>query len=101
VLRTSPLDQPPSVRKGEARSLNKRGRTETCQKYELPPPKPRSGHGSGFSGGLSAAQPGHSDPVIDGFGAVLWSRSYRVLSCGGAPLDVIRQYIHQQERPKD
>jgi putative transposase len=27
---------------------------------------------------------------------VLWSRSYGVLSCGGAPLSVLRQYIEQQ-----
>jgi putative transposase len=27
---------------------------------------------------------------------VLWNRSYCVLSCGGAPLSVLRQYIKQQ-----
>ena len=27
---------------------------------------------------------------------VLWSRSYCVLSCGGPPLSVLRQYIEQQ-----
>ena len=27
---------------------------------------------------------------------VLWNRSYCVLSCGGAPLSVLRQYIEQQ-----
>jgi putative transposase len=27
---------------------------------------------------------------------VLWSRSYCILSCGGAPLNVLRQYIEQQ-----
>ncbi len=32
---------------------------------------------------------------------VLWSRSYCVLSCGGAPLEVIKQYIQQQDRPDD
>jgi putative transposase len=32
---------------------------------------------------------------------VLWSRSYCVLSCGGAPLEVIKQYIQQQDRPKN
>jgi putative transposase len=31
---------------------------------------------------------------------VLWSRSYCVISCGGAPLSVIKQYIEQQERPE-
>lgn len=30
---------------------------------------------------------------------VLWSRSYCVISVGGAPLDVLRQYIERQERP--
>jgi putative transposase len=32
---------------------------------------------------------------------VLWARSYCVLSCGGAPLAVIQQYIQQQERPEN
>lgn len=32
---------------------------------------------------------------------VLWSRSYCVLSCGGAPLDIIKQYIQQQARPEN
>ncbi len=31
---------------------------------------------------------------------VLWSRSYFVASCGGAPLSVIKQYIEQQARPE-
>ena len=31
---------------------------------------------------------------------VLWSRTYFVTSCGGAPLSVIKQYIEQQERPE-
>lgn len=30
---------------------------------------------------------------------VLWSRSYFVASCGGAPLAVIKQYIEQQDTP--
>jgi putative transposase len=30
---------------------------------------------------------------------VLWSRSYFVASCGGAPLSVIKQYIQQQDAP--
>jgi len=29
----------------------------------------------------------------------LWSPSYFAGSCGGAPLDVIKQYIEQQKRP--
>ena len=29
--------------------------------------------------------------------AVFWSRSYCILTCGGAPLSVIKQYIEQQE----
>lgn len=30
---------------------------------------------------------------------VLWSRSYFVASCGGAPLAVVKQYIAQQQAP--
>lgn len=30
---------------------------------------------------------------------VLWSPSYCLLSAGGAPLDVLRQYIENQNRP--
>jgi putative transposase len=30
---------------------------------------------------------------------VLWSRSYFVASCGGAPLEVVKQYIRAQTRP--
>ncbi|MEI7842402.1 MAG: IS200/IS605 family transposase [Gallionellaceae bacterium] len=30
---------------------------------------------------------------------VFWSRSYCVMTCGGAPLSVIKQYIEQQEMP--
>jgi putative transposase len=32
---------------------------------------------------------------------VLWSRSYCVLSCGGALLALIQQYIQQQDRPEN
>lgn len=28
-----------------------------------------------------------------------WSRTYCILSCGGAPLSVIKQYIEQQKAP--
>ena len=31
---------------------------------------------------------------------VLWSRSYCIVSCGGAALAVIKQYIEQQEAPE-
>lgn len=31
---------------------------------------------------------------------VFWSRSYCIVSCGGAPLSIIKQYIEQQERPE-
>ena len=31
---------------------------------------------------------------------VFWSRSYCVLSCGGAPLSIIKQYIEQQKAPE-
>lgn len=30
---------------------------------------------------------------------VFWSRSYCIVSCGGAPLEIIKQYIENQERP--
>ena len=30
---------------------------------------------------------------------VLWSRSYCVISAGGAPLSILKQYVEQQERP--
>lgn len=31
--------------------------------------------------------------------SALWSPSYFASSCGGAPIDIIRQYIEQQQRP--
>lgn len=31
---------------------------------------------------------------------VFWSRSYCIVSCGGAPLSVVRQYVEQQKAPK-
>jgi len=31
----------------------------------------------------------------------LWSPSYFAGSCGGAPISIIRQYIEQQQKPKD
>lgn len=30
---------------------------------------------------------------------VFWSRSYCVISCGGAPLEIVRQYIENQQAP--
>jgi putative transposase len=30
---------------------------------------------------------------------VFWSRSYCIITCGGAPLSVIKQYIEQQDSP--
>lgn len=30
---------------------------------------------------------------------VFWSRSYCIITCGGAPLSVIKQYIEQQAAP--
>ncbi|WP_208527774.1 transposase, partial [Candidatus Methylacidiphilum fumarolicum] len=32
--------------------------------------------------------------------AVLWSRSYCVITCGGAPLTVLKQCIERQETPE-
>lgn len=31
---------------------------------------------------------------------VFWSRSYCVISCGGAPLAILKQYIEQQNAPE-
>ena len=31
--------------------------------------------------------------------SVFWSRTYCILSCGGAPLTVLKQYIEQQSAP--
>ncbi|MUG31802.1 IS200/IS605 family transposase [Psychrobacter sanguinis] len=33
------------------------------------------------------------------WGSALWSPSYFAGSCGGAPIDIIRQYIKQQNTP--
>ena len=33
------------------------------------------------------------------WGNVLWSPSYFAASCGGAPIELIRQYIEQQQTP--
>ncbi|WP_415913117.1 transposase [Neptuniibacter sp. QD37_11] len=30
----------------------------------------------------------------------LWNRSYCLLSVGGAPIEVLKEYIEQQNRPK-
>jgi len=37
-------------------------------------------------------------PTLSKNGA-LWSRSYFACSCGGAPLEVIKQYVQQQSTP--
>lgn len=34
------------------------------------------------------------------WGNALWSPSYFAGSCGGAPIDIIRKYIEQQQTPK-
>ncbi len=31
---------------------------------------------------------------------VLWTRAYRLITAGGAPLSVLAQYIQKQERPE-
>jgi putative transposase len=33
------------------------------------------------------------------WGDAFWSPSYCVVSCGGAPLEVIRQYVEEQRSP--
>ena len=32
---------------------------------------------------------------------VLWSRSYCAITCGGAPLSIIKQYIESQDAPRE
>ena len=31
---------------------------------------------------------------------VFWSRSYCIMTCGGAPLSILKQYIEQQRNPR-
>jgi putative transposase len=31
---------------------------------------------------------------------VFWTRAYCLLTCGGAPLEIIKQYIEKQDKPK-
>jgi putative transposase len=31
---------------------------------------------------------------------IFWSRSYCIITCGGAPLSIIKQYIQQQHAPQ-
>ena len=38
-------------------------------------------------------------PSIKLWGGALWSPSYFAGSCGGAPIEIIRQYIEQQKTP--
>ncbi|HSP85981.1 MAG TPA: transposase, partial [Psychrobacter sp.] len=33
------------------------------------------------------------------WGDALWSPSYFASSCGGAPIDILRRYIEQQNTP--
>lgn len=43
----------------------------------------------------------HKDLLKSFYKPVLWSPSYCAISCGGAPLEIIKQYIQQQDTPKD
>lgn len=38
-------------------------------------------------------------PQLKRLGGALWSPSYFVASCGGAPLETIKEYVRAQERP--
>lgn len=38
-------------------------------------------------------------PSLKRLGSALWSPSYFVSSCGGAPLETIKEYVRSQERP--
>ncbi len=42
----------------------------------------------------------HSDLTRFYWKGVLWSPSYFAASCGGAPIEILRQYIEQQESPQ-
>ena len=42
----------------------------------------------------------HEDIESRYWKSVLWSRSYFAASCGGAPIEIIRQYIEQQRTPE-
>ena len=35
------------------------------------------------------------------WGEHLWSPSYCLVSCGGAPLDIVKKYVEDQRRPPD
>jgi putative transposase len=52
----------------------------------------------GVSSRLLRQQFGDFHPWLKRRG-VLWSPSYFAASCGGAPLDILRQYIEQQQAP--
>jgi len=41
----------------------------------------------------------HPEVAGQYYKSALWSPSYFVSSCGGAPLDIIQQYVKQQQRP--
>ena len=41
----------------------------------------------------------HPDLVRRYWKGVLWSPSYFAGSCGGAPIEIVRQYIEQQQTP--
>jgi putative transposase len=52
------------------------------------------------SGDSYYAHPGiEPDKSLRWWGGALWSPSYFAGSCGGAPIEIIRQYIEQQQTP--
>jgi putative transposase len=52
----------------------------------------------GVSSRLLRQQFGDFHPWLERRG-VLWSPSYFAASCGGAPIDILRRYIEQQQTP--
>jgi putative transposase len=52
----------------------------------------------GVSSRLLRQQFGDFHPWLKRRG-VLWSPSYFAVSCGGAPIDILRQYIEQEQTP--
>jgi putative transposase len=70
---------------------------------ELPPTSALADFVNALKTGTSRRLRNEYGAHLDAFYSkpVLWSRSYCVLSCGGAPLEIVKQYIQQQARPDD
>ena len=71
--------------------------------FTLPPTKALAEFVNALKTGTSRRLRNDHRPHVERFYSkpVLWSRSYCVISCGGAPLEIIKQYIENQDRPDD